>query len=101
MKIRIGFVSNSSSSSFVINSNRFDFEEVETKMEEIKAEFPDSWFEYDVRVITEKIYKHGYWYLENSDIGNIEIISSEDNSIPYDAFDIIEDTFDCVRRHLG
>ena len=101
MKIRQGFVSNSSSSSFVIRSNHFTFEEVQTKMEEIKASLPDEWFEYDVREITEEMYEHDNWYMDRTDIGKIQIISSEDNSIPYDAFDAIEDAFDCARYHLG
>ena len=101
MKIRKGFVSNSSSSSFIINSDRFTFEEVEKKMAEIKASSSDKWFEYDVREITEEMYEHDNWYMDRADIGKIQIISSEDNSIPYDAFDVIENTFDCVRHHLG
>lgn len=105
MKIRKGFVSNSSSSSFIINSNNFNIEEVKEIMEGIKSEMisedSDTWFEYDVRIITPEIYKYDDWYMDSSDIGNIEVSSRDDNSIPGDAFDIIMETFDCGRRYLG
>lgn len=69
-----------------------------------------------VRIYTKKEYdKHikentkygdygdwdGYGYEKKENIGKIIIKGSDDNIIPYELFDMIEDVFDADRKHLG
>jgi hypothetical protein len=112
MKIRSGFVSNSSSSSFVCKT-KMTVEEVEESLHQLldfynefcglnlefdevfkKPFFPDKNF---VKEMNE-----GWSHLYNKYSEDKMVIeSTDDNSIPYVLFDLIEEKFDAGRNHLG
>lgn len=111
MKIREGFVSNSSSSSFVCSTD-MSVDEVREKLEkmvEFLNDFNDGFLTFDDvfrdPFIADEEYCSGEWAdyyptIKNSK-GKMIIESAGDNSIPYEMFDLIEDRFNAVRCHLG
>jgi hypothetical protein len=123
MKIRSGFVSNSSSSSFICDT-KFSIAHVKEKLEKIwdmyKELYEDSEDEYrrrkaeekfedifgDVGRVTNDYLRDSGWrkhYKEElkGQNGNIYIESVCDNSIPYELYDIIVTLFNAERLHLG
>ena len=44
---------------------------------------------------------YAWGYEKESNIGKIMIMGSDDNSIPYELFNVIESTFDATSWHLG
>ncbi len=119
MKQRKGFVSNSSSSSFIINSNEYsenvtDFtvEEVDSLLVEL-LDFYNRFFDTNLdpndtfMVYEHKGNPHEGWedyyqdLKETSEKKRIFIDSIGDNTIPYTLFDWIEEKFNCSRLHLG
>lgn len=116
MKIRTGFVSNSSSSSFIIDSLKFTIEEVKEKMEVMRELFNLTGKEegscvfleedYAVFIASEEYEKEmikewGEYYNYKDCASKIILNSTKDNSIPYELFDFIENAFDCSRYRLG
>lgn len=125
MKIRQSFVTNSSSSSFIVSREDLDEEGVELELRRILSlynEMVDTDYKYED--CFGSIYKYsrdhyladqkqikkystaqytwdGYGYEEEHNIGKIFITSNGDNSIPYELFDIIEKKFNAERFHLG
>jgi hypothetical protein len=120
MKTRLGFVSNSSSSSFVCNVNMYEGRKKVTLDEVIKKthqifDFVKAMGIIDSNAKFEDIFqepriadKEAIRYLNegwNSKIGYkkdlILVNSADDNSIPYEIFDLISDVFNAKRVHLG
>lgn len=115
MKIRQGFVSNSSSSSFICHT-KLSIDEVNEILQEMldfynkiyndEKQFHDV-FDYTRKLDTEDIvnwnkdYGEYYCKLDEDDIGAINIRSCYDNSIPYTLFDFICEKFNGHRIHLG
>lgn len=113
MKIRDGFVSNSSSSSFVCSTD-LSVDQVKTKLDimvemynrlfDVEETF-DSMFEYPFVLSQNNI--EGYQKMiadyggASVSVGNIIINSSDDNSIPWMLHTAIEDLFRANRIHLG
>lgn len=60
-------------------------DEIEARWERVKTE----WKEKNIEKLKEHL------------IGNICIFSKDDNSIPYELFELIENTLNATRRHLG
>ena len=113
MKIRLGFVSNSSSEAFICDT-KMSLVEVKQKLEEIVKAYNliyghnFTFFEFfkEPSLITEKTSELEEWQkyyerqLRNS-IGKIVIFSAGDNTIPYSLFEIINDIFVATNIHLG
>lgn len=93
MKTRKGFVSNSSSSSFIINEDMTveQAREIMEKLEQALPELIGTW-------IIEEVSP--YWYDEQYN-GRFAVKSIGDNSIPYYLFDIIEEKLNTYRMHMG
>jgi len=117
MKIRNGFVSNSSSSSFVCGKNFSikDIEDIKNTLQDLLKFYntflnEDLKFE-DVFKEPKKIEQNDLEILKAYDevveryIKNINdriiIYSEDDNSIPYSLFDLIAQKFDAYHIHLG
>lgn len=111
MKIRTGFVSNSSSEAFVCNSGH-SIKETKIILQEIIT-FYNKMFEedldfYDVfedpKIVTKedidmlKDYGHK---AKPEDYTSVIIYSAGSNSVPYTMFDIIDKKFDSWKVHLG
>lgn len=87
MKKRIGFVSNSSSASFIIDNGRFTLKEVVKQMEKWEREWEKSGkgngFNYNVHII-----------LDWKDNEVIEITENDDYDIPEEICDKITEKYD-------
>lgn len=119
MKIRQGFVSNSSSSSFVCNWYDSDYKvipfnniEVINKLDIIYTLIKDlhlsdnSFYEIfgEIRPATKKDIANlnKNWDAKLKYNKNMYLINSaDDNSIPYGVFELIEQVFNAKRIHLG
>lgn len=112
MKVRSGFVSNSSSSSFVCNTT-MTIKDVEKTLHQL-LDFYNEFFNENLKFDevfkkpfypTKEFVKHmneewGHLYYDYSE-DKMVIESTDDNSIPYALFDLIEKKFDACRNHLG
>jgi hypothetical protein len=119
MKIRNGFVSNSSSSSFICDT-KLTNEEIKIELKKLFS-FCREFFKEDLYIqeslslpfdeIVGEIGKVKKNYLKDwqdyhgdiikANIGKAYIESASDNSIPSVLCDLIERKFDAVRLHLG
>lgn len=113
MKIRTGFISNSSSSSFLCKG-KFTPEEAKVILQKMLDFYNNIW---NSNETFEDVFEEPglgtqgdlILYVENWEIdvteedviGHLIISSCNDNSIPYELFDIIESKFDAQRFHLG
>ena len=111
MKVRSGFVSNSSSEAFICNS---DHSPEETKdilkkmlsfyneMFDRKVKFEEA-FETPRFVEQEDIdfFKDWGYTLDEDNFSDVIILSESDNTIPYALFDFISFKFNALRIHLG
>lgn len=122
MKIRVGFVSNSSSSSFVCSlDNKYTIEQTEFILEKLIEMYNEIFSLYDdnfcpirfdeifgeIRFLTKddlnrfKDFNIDIEYLETVVGKTLLIEGFGDNSIPSSLFDMIEDKFNATRLHLG
>jgi len=122
MKIRADFVTNSSSSCFVVQTGE-DVATVKKALQRILKGYGimmdadvlpyDSVFQ-DPYVYSLEMYKsllaeckHYNWkdlcwrYQEPENIGKIIVLSANDNTVPWDICEIIERRFKTGREHLG
>lgn len=117
MKIRTGFVSNSSSSSFIINASEFSLDKIKNFIEELVSAYNElkdenysvdsicTIYESNVEEFNKLIKRRGYedysgYVCEDGATKVIRIDSTHDNSIPY----LIDSALDsiCIRRqHWG
>jgi len=119
MKIRLGFVSNSSSSSFVCNYYRKKTEYTTEETKEILQKILDFYNDiYEQTLSFEKVFEEPY-IGSQKDVdglddffgteyprheranGKIIINNQKENSIPHMLFGIIESKFNAERFHLG
>ena len=121
MKTRMDFVTNSSSSSFVVKDSwyekniteenlREDLEKMLEMHEALTGEHKEIG---DILTITpventEEIarrYEDIWWNLSEEELEDMEggkfIIITEENSVPYPVLKMIEEYYNCVRKHLG
>jgi len=124
MKIRNGFVSNSSSSCFICNcdglkkNTNYSIEEVTIILKEIVAfyniifeknrtfenmfEIPRIATENDIDMLVEFSSYSSYHNVKADEVKDeIIIFSKDDNSIPYELFEILSSKFHTNRIHLG
>jgi hypothetical protein len=118
MKLRSGFVSNSSSNSFIILDRSITEKDIAYKMDiiqEMYMKLTGDTFEYNVvKQTKENLLEELYRFNEKSDtyISNmirrvdtpeniLSIVDVEDNGIPSDLFDLIEGVFNAERMHWG
>jgi len=126
MKIRQGFVSNSSSSSFICSST-LSVKEAEEKLKAMVTFYNELYgtahqfedvFQKPFKITKDKKSKEYLGYIadwifgenpqyvrcvkEKKDMnGKLIINGSEDNSVPYELFELIENFFSGTRVHLG
>lgn len=122
MKIRADFVTNSSSSCFVVETGE-DVAHVKRALQKIlkgyaimldKAVLPYDGIFQDPYVYTAEMYKElleeckrykwkdlCWQYQEKENIGKVLVMSADDNSVPWDICEIIESRFKTRREHLG
>jgi hypothetical protein len=116
MKIRRGFVSNSSSSSFICNTNyktdkKYTLEEISDKVHKIfdfgkenglipEYQNFDDVFQEPQKIDAGDMETMDY-FGTNCKIGDIVVYSAGDNSIPYELFDVLEVALNSNRNHLG
>lgn len=116
MKCRLDFVTNSSSSCFVCYTG-MSAKEVEKKLRKMLRKFNDEHglhltfgevFNPPFHATEDKLIKeyhlHHWGYKKSADknkLGKILIFNADDNSIPCDMFEEIEDEFNAERYYLG
>lgn len=106
MKNRLGYVSNSSSSSFIVCDDR-PIEEVESFMKKLVEFYGESIFtedDYYVQLIDSEFaenYRSSKWTEEPIVAGRVMVRSSSDNSIPSELFEILETKLNAFRIHHG
>jgi hypothetical protein len=114
MKIRTGFISNSSTSCFIcgrwgkLEHSIDEIVEILKKMLDFYNDLEgteysfDSVFEMPKMADRGDIEKLGHWDVDKSEVeGNILIYGTSDNSIPYMLFEMIMQKFHAERVHLG
>lgn len=127
MKTRQGFVSNSSSSSFICMKDGMTVERATEIMDTLvdmykvindRSEYPFTSDDYKISIADDEwleemegwfeCYRDGYNYYLGEGLkdpqkfkGKIIIDSTCDNTIPYVLFDLMEQTFETKRLHLG
>ena len=114
MKIRKGFVSNSSSSCFICGkwgTCKYNIEEIIEILKKILDFYNDlegantsfeNMFETPRIATKADIDDLKYWDVPKSDVEyKLLIYSDSDNSIPYMLFDLIQQKFNAERIHLG
>lgn len=115
MKIRSGFVSNSSSSSFVCRTDN-SVEDVEAELAAL-LQFYNAWMEEDEEYnevfgevvsmkpgflpYTEQGWGIRKWEQANIDKSKLVIRSACDNTIPYSLWELIERKYNAFRIHRG
>ena len=112
MKLRNGFVSNSSTASFICQAD-FTVEQAKDILEKMliyyrelmgkKLDFYDVFKE--PRIGTKKCYNYHANWTHHPDrdeiIGRLIIQGADDNSIPFSLFMLIEEKFEAKHYHLG
>lgn len=119
MKIHsiVDLITNSSTELFVVQDKTsipYVLAALREKWEVFKQLYPDKWYSNkpieDILEVHEaqssEICTHANWQGSESIYkkqiaGQILIESVDDNSIPYEFWDVIEDLFHCNRYHLG
>jgi len=112
MKIRMGFVSNSSSEAFICRSGH-SVKETKTILQEILVFYNKmfgtnyTFYEtFEEPVVATKnniddLKENWSMTITPEDYTSVIIYSATDNSIPYSLFEIIEEKFEAKRLHLG
>lgn len=107
-KIRTSFVTNSSSSCFVVQTGETP-EQVKEQLEQL-VNLYNVWYDsnHEFGDFFDEPYTYHYkkqpysWGYENpKSEGKTIIMSAEDNSIPYDLDDLISNKYETSRNHLG
>jgi len=108
MKVRVGFVSNSSSASFYINSSMHTKEEVRSAIYDMNAETGFQISQSTNEEVAKIISESGYFGDASIDsiksrlpYNCIVVDSTRDNSIPYEVQEMLEYKFDALRQHWG
>ncbi len=114
MKVRTGFISNSSTACFICGAwgtNKYNISEATDILQKIlnfynDLEEQDLYFEGVFRtpaIATEKDIDHlsDYDVSRSKVEGKMLIMGAEDNSIPYMLFELINEKFSAERVHLG
>lgn len=107
MKTRYGFVSNSSSSSFICfgDKSKHEIEGIMSKI--VKSakllDIPFSNDDYEVAIADKEYVDYIEHWRNNTNlsVGDVIIKSTDDNSIPSELFDLIENLTKSDRIHLG
>ena len=127
MKIRSGFVSNSSSEAFILSKEHVDVEKIEAdlrkllalhseltgggyifeevfqqpkKITDLKNEYFYSWIEYDRK--PDRDAWHRQTYSRDDELKDrIVVYSASDNTIPYPLVEYITSLYNGERLHLG
>jgi len=109
MKSRNGFVSNSSTTSFIFKLDQYNLEQIKLDLKDLLGfynRFTNNNLNYDdvfngPRIINEKEQNSLRYYDIFNVIGNVIITSADDNSIPSVLFDLIMERYDAEYHHLG
>ncbi len=111
MKIRAGFVSNSSSEAFICRTEHSvkETREILQKILDYHNDIFSANYKFenvfkDPKLITKEdtdIFKDFGYNIHPEDYTKIVIYSVTDNTIPYELFDMIDSKFNAYRIHLG
>jgi len=116
MKYRSDFVTNSSSSCFVCDTN-MSAEEVSEKLHDLmdfyrkfmddgstetfEDVFEEPYVYTEDMIPTGKDAEYAWEYEQEETIGKVIIESASDNTIPFSLFEFLEEKFNAKRHHLG